>query len=63
LKEFFKEVYEEMSNEASKMLDDIKKRIELAIQINNSEKRGTKLPSQSVTVITQVIVGNPGEVC
>jgi hypothetical protein len=32
LKEFFKEVYEEMSNEASKMLDDIKKRIELAIQ-------------------------------
>ena len=28
LKEFFKEVYEEMRNEASKMLDDTKKRLE-----------------------------------
>jgi nucleotide-binding universal stress UspA family protein len=61
LKEFFKEVYEEMSNEASKMLDDIKKRIELAIQIN-SDKRGTRLPSQSVIVIPQVIIGNPADV-
>jgi nucleotide-binding universal stress UspA family protein len=62
LKEFFKEVYEEMRNESSKMLEDTKKRIELAIQINNSEKRGTKLPSQSVIVIPQVIIGNPTEV-
>lgn len=62
LKEFFKEVYEEMRNESSKMLEDTKKRIELAIQINNSEKRGTKLLSQSVIVIPQVIIGNPTEV-
>jgi nucleotide-binding universal stress UspA family protein len=63
LKEFFKEVYEEMRNEASNMLEDTKKRIESAIQINNSEKRGTKLPSQSVVnVIYKVIVGNPAEV-
>jgi nucleotide-binding universal stress UspA family protein len=61
LKEFFEEVYEEMRNESSKMLEDTKKRIELAIQINNSEKRGTKLPSQSVIVIPQVIIGNPTE--
>jgi nucleotide-binding universal stress UspA family protein len=61
MKELFEEVYEQMKNEASKMLEDTKKRIESAIQING-DKRGTRLPSQSVTVITQVIVGNPGEV-
>ena len=61
LKEYFKEVYEEMRNEASKMLDDIKKRIESTIQIN-SDKRGTKLSPRSLVVIPQVIVGNPAEV-
>jgi nucleotide-binding universal stress UspA family protein len=61
LKEFFKEVYEEMRNESSKMLADTKKRIESAIQIN-SDKRGTKLSPQSVTVIPQVVIGNPAEV-
>ena len=61
LKEFFKEVYEEMRNESSKMLADTKKRIESAIQIN-SDKRGTKLSPLSVTVIPQVVIGNPAEV-
>ena len=61
LKEFFKEVYEEMRNEASKMLEDTKKCIESDIQIN-SDKRSTKLQSQSVTVIPQVVIGNPAEV-
>jgi nucleotide-binding universal stress UspA family protein len=61
LKEFFKEVYEEISNEASKMLDDIKKRIESAIQIT-SNKRGTKLSPMSITIIPQVVIGNPAKV-
>jgi nucleotide-binding universal stress UspA family protein len=61
VKEFFKEVYEEMRKEASKMLDDTKKRIESSIKIN-SEKRGIKPSSLSVTVIPQVIIGNPAEV-
>ena len=61
LKEYFKEVYQEMRNESSKMLEDTKKRIESAIQIN-SDKRGTRLPSQAVIVIPQVIIGNPTEV-
>ena len=61
VKEFFKEVYEEMRKEASKMLDDTKKRIESSIKIN-SEKRGIKPSSLSVTVIPQLIIGNPAEV-
>ena len=61
VKEFFKEVYEEMRKEASKMLDDTKKRIESSIKIN-SEKRGIKPSSLSVTVIPQVIIGNPAAV-
>jgi nucleotide-binding universal stress UspA family protein len=61
LKEFFKEVYEEMRNESSKMLADTKKRIESVILIN-SDKRGTKLSPLSVTVIPQVVIGNPAEV-
>ena len=50
-----------MRNEASKMLDDIKKRIESAIQIN-IEKRGTKLSPSSLVVIPQITIGNPAEV-
>ncbi len=61
LKEYFKEVYEEMRNEASKMLDDIKKHIESTIQIN-IDKRGTKLSPSSLVVIPQIIIGNPPEV-
>jgi nucleotide-binding universal stress UspA family protein len=61
LKEFFKEVYEEMSIEASKMLDDAKKRIESAIQ-TNSENSSTKPSHLSVTIIPQVIIGNPAQV-
>lgn len=61
VKEFFKEVYEEMRKEASKMLDDTKKRIESSIKIN-SEKSSTKPSSLSVIVIPQIIVGNPAEV-
>jgi nucleotide-binding universal stress UspA family protein len=60
LKEFFKEVYEEMRNEASKMLDDTKKRIESSIQID-SNKGDTKLSPPFVTIIPQVIIGNPTE--
>ena len=54
LKEFFKEVYEEIRNEASKMLDDTKKRFESAIR-TNSDNKGTHLSSPSVAVIPQVI--------
>jgi nucleotide-binding universal stress UspA family protein len=61
LKEFFKEVYEEMSIEASKMLDDAKKRIESAIQ-TNSNNSSTKPSHLSVTIIPQVIIGNPAQV-
>jgi nucleotide-binding universal stress UspA family protein len=61
LKEYFKEIYEDMRNEASKMLDDIKKRIESTIQIN-VEKRGTKLSPISLVVIPQITIGNPAEV-
>jgi nucleotide-binding universal stress UspA family protein len=61
LKEYFKGIYEDMRNEASKMLDDIKKRIESTIHIN-IEKRGTKLFPSSLVVIPQIIIGNPAEV-
>jgi nucleotide-binding universal stress UspA family protein len=61
VKEFFKEVYEEMRKQASKMLDDRKKRIESSVKIN-SDKRGIKSSSLSITVIPQVIIGNPAEV-
>ena len=61
LKEFFKEVYEEMRNEASKMLDDTKKRLESAIQIDR-DNRSTQLLPLSVTVILQVVIGNPAQV-
>jgi nucleotide-binding universal stress UspA family protein len=60
LKEFFKEVYEEMKNEALKMLDDTKKRIESSIIVNNKKKKDTTIVSISVN--PQVIVGNPAEV-
>ena len=61
LKEFFKEVYEGMRNEASKMLDDTKKQLELAIQIDG-DNRSTKLLPLSVTVIPQVVIENPAQV-
>ena len=59
LKEFFKEVYQEMSIEASKMLDDVKKRIESTIK-TNSYNSNTKLSHLSVT--PQVVIGNPAQV-
>ena len=61
LKEFFKEVYEEMRNEASKMLDDTKKRLEAAIRIDG-DNRSTKILPLSVTVILQVVIGNPAQI-
>ena len=61
VKEFFKEVYEEMRKEASKMLDDTKKRIKSSVEIN-SDKSGTKPSSLSFTVIPEVIIGNPAQV-
>ena len=61
LKEFFKEVYEEMRNEPSKMLEDTKKGIESDIH-TNSDKGGTSFASQPVNVIPQVIIGNPAQV-
>jgi len=63
MKEFYEELYEEMKNEASKMLDDIKKVIELSMAVNNNGN--TKVSSssaRSITVIPQVIIGNPAEV-
>jgi nucleotide-binding universal stress UspA family protein len=60
LKVFFKEVYEEMRNEASKMLEDTKKRLESAIKIDRDNK--SKVLSLSVTVISQVVIGNPAQV-
>jgi nucleotide-binding universal stress UspA family protein len=58
---FFKEVYEEMRKEASKMLDDTKKRIESAIQIDMDDE-STKLMPLSVTIIHHVVIGNPAQV-
>ncbi len=58
---FFKEVYEEMRKEASKMLDDTKKRIESAIQIDMDDE-STKLMPLSVTIIPHVVIGNPAQV-
>jgi nucleotide-binding universal stress UspA family protein len=59
LKEYFKELYQEMSIEASKMLDDVKKRIESTIQ-TNSDNSSTKLSHLSVT--PQIVIGNPAQV-
>jgi nucleotide-binding universal stress UspA family protein len=61
MKVFYKEVYEEMKNEATKMLNDTKKRIESSITVN-SNKKDTKVSSPYVTVIPEVIIGNPAEV-
>jgi nucleotide-binding universal stress UspA family protein len=61
LKEFFKEVYEEMRNEALKMLDDTKKQLESAIHIDRDNK-STKLLPLSVTVIPQAVIGNPAQI-
>ena len=61
MKVFYKQVYEEMKNEATKMLNGTKKRIESSITVN-SNKRDTKVSSPYVTVIPQVIIGNPAEV-
>lgn len=58
---FFKEVYEEMRKEASKMLEDTKKRIESAIQID-IDNTSTNLLPLSVTIIPQVVIGNPAQV-
>jgi nucleotide-binding universal stress UspA family protein len=63
MKEFYEGLYEEMKNEASKMLDDIKKGIELSMAANS--KGNTNVSSSSalsITVIPQVIIGNPAEV-
>jgi nucleotide-binding universal stress UspA family protein len=60
VKEFFKEVYEEMRNEALKMLEDTKKRIESSIIVNNNKKDMTLV--KSISVNNQVIIGNPAEV-
>ena len=64
MKEFYEEIYEEMKNDASKKLDDIKKRIERSIA-GNSNKSNTNVSSSSalsVTVSPQVTIGNPSEV-
>jgi nucleotide-binding universal stress UspA family protein len=61
LKVFFKEVYEEIRKESSKMLEDTKKRLESAIQIDRDNTSTKPLPL-SVTVITQVVIGNPAQV-
>lgn len=61
LKVFFKEVYEEMRKEASKMLEDTKKRLESAIRIDR-DNISTNLLPLSVTVIPQVVIGNPAQV-
>jgi nucleotide-binding universal stress UspA family protein len=58
---FFKEVYEEMRKEASKMLEDTKKRFESAILVDMDDE-STKLLPLSVTIIPHVIVGNPAQV-
>lgn len=58
---FFKEVYEEMRKEASKMLEDTKKRLESAIQIDMDDE-STKLLPLYVTIIPQVVIGNPAQV-
>ena len=42
LKLFYKEVYEEMRKEASKMLDDTKKQLESAIKIDEDNKSPKK---------------------
>jgi nucleotide-binding universal stress UspA family protein len=51
-----------MRNEASKMLEDTKKRIESGIINVRNDKSDIKIPSLPVTVIPQVIRGNPAEV-
>jgi nucleotide-binding universal stress UspA family protein len=60
LKEFLKEAYEEMRNEALKTLEETKKRIESSIIVNNNNKKDMTLVSISVN--SQVIIGNPAEV-
>jgi nucleotide-binding universal stress UspA family protein len=59
LKDFFKEVYEEMRNEALKKLEDTKKRIESSIIVNDKKKM---MMSAVLSVNPQVIVGNPAKV-
>jgi len=61
LKIFYKEVYEEMRKEAFKMLEDTKKQLESAMQIDRDNK-STKVLPLSVTVIPQVVIGNPAQV-
>jgi nucleotide-binding universal stress UspA family protein len=61
LKVFFKGVYEEMRKEASKMLEDTKKRLESAIQINR-DNTSTKLLPLSVTIIPEAVIGSPAQV-
>jgi nucleotide-binding universal stress UspA family protein len=63
MKEFYEETYEEIKNDASKMLYDIKRRIERSAAAN-SNKRNTKISCSSVSimVIPQVTIGNPSEV-
>ena len=61
MKEFYKEMYEEMKDEAAKMLNDTKKRIKSSITVNSNNK-DTKASSPYVTVIPQIIIGNPAEV-
>ncbi len=63
MKEFYEELYEEMKNEASKMLDDIKKGIELSMAVNSKGNTKVSFSSAlSITVIPQVIIGNQAEV-
>jgi nucleotide-binding universal stress UspA family protein len=50
-----------MRNDASKMLNDTKKRIESSTQAHN-ERSDSKAASESIQVITQVVIGNPAEV-
>jgi nucleotide-binding universal stress UspA family protein len=49
-----------MRNEALKTLEDTKKRIESSIIVNNNNKKDMTLVSVSVN--SQVIIGNPAEV-
>ena len=59
LKIFYKEVYGEMRKEASKMLEDTKKQLESAMQIDGDNK--SRVLPLSVTVIPQVVIGNPSQ--
>jgi nucleotide-binding universal stress UspA family protein len=61
MKEFYEDIYEE-KNDASKMLEDIKKDIESSMDVSSKGNTMVSSSSASVTVVPQVIIGNPSEV-